>query len=119
MNSATYVLFYKSKRAIDEVAYVWHVPVCRYEDPCVPAYDSNYVLRIFPVNEAQRAAAERSRDAESQKRNCTVLMDIWNASEYQFWKAEEEHQQYSFKSGQHCSASASRANGQQQDGSVL
>ncbi len=55
------------------------------------------------MDAAQRRSAEHARDAESARRNCSVLLDVWDANDHQFWKAEEYHQQFDFKSGEQCS----------------
>ena len=62
------------------------------------------------MDAAQRRSAERARDAESARRNCSVLLDVWDADQYEFWKAEEYHQQFDFKSGEGCSGSGNGKN---------
>lgn len=57
---------------------------------------------IFYENEAQRLAAEASRDAQGRKRSRRVFTEILPATT--FWRAEDYHQQYLEKTGQVCPA---------------
>ena len=66
-------------------------------DPTMPEPDPAYQLRIFYVDDAQKAAAQAS--IAKQK---GALIELVPAADYTFWKAEEYHQHYFDKSGQTC-----------------
>eukprot|EP01049_Picozoa_sp_SAG25_P014324 SAG25_NODE_2495_length_1571_cov_1.680027_1_plen_163_part_00 len=74
-------------------------------DPTMPEPDPAYQLRIFYVDEVQRAEATQSVAAAEKAAGAapgSFLIEIAPASEYTFWKAEEYHQHYFDKSGQTC-----------------
>jgi peptide-methionine (S)-S-oxide reductase len=60
-------------------------------DPTMPEPDPAYQLRIFYVDDAQKAAAEASIAAQ-KKAAPGSLIDLYAAADYEFWKAEEYHQ---------------------------
>lgn len=72
-------------------------------DPTMPEPDPAYQLRIFYVDAAQKAAAEKSIAAQP----AGTLINLYAASDYTFWKAEEYHQHYFDKGGQQCTSRAS------------
>ena len=57
-------------------------------DPTMPEPDPAYQLRIFWVDDAQKAAAEASIAAQ-KKATPGTLVTLLSADEYTFWKAEE------------------------------
>lgn len=71
-------------------------------DPTLQQDDPAYMLRIFVASPQQWQVAEASLQALKKKLNTTIYANIYNASEYEFWKAAEYHQQYFYKSGQRC-----------------
>lgn len=71
-------------------------------DPTMPQEDPAYMLRIFVNDGEERTIASASISKLQQQLNTTVHAQILNASDYEFWKAGEEHQQYFFKSGARC-----------------
>lgn len=80
----------------------WKLGLEGMYNPCEPPYESNYAWRVFATSEEQRRIALASRDNEAKKLNCSLQMDVLNASEWIFWKAEEHHQQYNYKIGIQC-----------------
>ena len=70
-------------------------------DPTMPEPDPAYQLRIFFVDDEQKAAAEKSIAAQ-KKATPGALIDLFAADDYTFWKAEEYHQHYFDKGGQQC-----------------
>ncbi len=60
-------------------------------------FGNQYRSAIFFHNDEQRAAAERSRDAEQADRRRKIATEISPAAE--FYRAEEYHQQYHEKGG--------------------
>ena len=72
-------------------------------DPTMPEPDPAYQLRIFWVDDAQKAAAEASIAAQN-KATPGTLVTLLSADEYTFWKAEEYHQHYFDKGGQQCTS---------------
>jgi peptide methionine sulfoxide reductase MsrA len=71
-------------------------------DPTYPCDDPAYCPNIFYVDESQRTAAAASIAAQSKKANATLLVGLLPASSFQFWKAEEYHQNFFSKSGCSC-----------------
>eukprot|EP01043_Picozoa_sp_COSAG02_P066896 COSAG02_NODE_10559_length_1914_cov_3.369697_1_plen_104_part_10 len=57
-------------------------------DPTMPEPDPAYQLRIFYVDDEQKAAAEKSIAAQ-KKATPGSLIDLFAADDYTFWKAEE------------------------------
>jgi peptide methionine sulfoxide reductase MsrA len=71
-------------------------------DPTFPEDDPAYMLRIFATTPAQWAALAGAKKTKQAELNATVYLGIYNASDYQFWKARESDQQFDFKNGQTC-----------------
>jgi len=70
--------------------------------PTDPQSDPAYMLRIFVQGPEEEQIAQNSIHKLEARLNMTVYAEILNASNYQFWKASEEHQQYFYKSGMRC-----------------
>lgn len=70
-------------------------------DATMPEEDPAYMLRIF-VDDAQRPIAEASLKAQQARLNTTIYANIYDAKDFVFWKAGEEHQQYDYKAGMRC-----------------
>lgn len=73
-------------------------------DPTQQCGDPAYCLRIFTVTPEQHKLAVASAVVQSNKFGAPLFVDIDNASEYTFWKAEEYHQKYFEKAGQACNS---------------
>eukprot|EP00038_Savillea_parva_P022049 m.36671 g.36671 ORF g.36671 m.36671 type:complete len:129 (-) comp5431_c0_seq1:696-1082(-) len=71
-------------------------------DPTMPCDDPAYCLRIFTVTSEQWLEAQASISAWAKSNGQTPIINVYNASEYTFWKAEEYHQHYFQKSGEVC-----------------
>lgn len=78
-------------------AYWDYVP-----DPTMQCGDPAYCPNIFYVDDAQKQAAATSIAEQSKKANATLLVGLWPASMFQFWKAEEYHQNFFAKNGETC-----------------
>ena len=67
-------------------------------DAVDPQTNPAYFLRIFTTTPSQLAIAQASYKEQLVQQNVSVLfVNIQSAEKYQFWKAEEENQQYDFK----------------------
>lgn len=75
-------------------------------DPTIPCDDPAYCLRIFTVTEEQRMLAIASAEAKSKEIGQPINFNVWNASDWTFWKAEEYHQKYFQKMGETCGTGA-------------
>jgi peptide-methionine (S)-S-oxide reductase len=63
-------------------------------DPTEPPLDVAYQLRLFYTNENQKQLAEESIVRQTKLHlNQTVYVEVLNASDWVFWKAEENQQQ--------------------------
>lgn len=80
-------------------------------DPTEPQPDPAYQLRMFYVDEAQRSKMLASIAAKRKSTSGQVLIDVFAASDYIFWKAEEYHQNYFAKSGMGCQNKAKARGG--------
>ena len=76
-------------------------------DPTYPCDDPAYQMRLFYTSAAQEQAIAASL---AQKRTALNVSQLFvkslNASEFQFWKAREYHQQFDYKEGMRCGQSA-------------
>mmetsp|Transcript_78789 Transcript_78789/g.109452 ORF Transcript_78789/g.109452 Transcript_78789/m.109452 type:complete len:128 (-) Transcript_78789:104-487(-) len=71
-------------------------------DPSEPCDDPAYCLRIFTVTSEQWLEAQESIMSFANASGSQPIISVYNASDYNFWKAEEYHQHYFEKSGQTC-----------------
>ncbi len=67
-------------------------------------FDTAYNLQIFTTTANQYAIASHSIAAKAKEMNETIYVALRNASEYTFWKAKEEQQQFNYKEGARCQA---------------
>lgn len=79
-----------------EVFWASHNPTTRNRQGW--DFGSQYRSAIFFADEAQRSAAEASRDREQEGRRRRIVTEIAPAG--RFWIAEDYHQQYLEKRGQ-------------------
>ena len=79
----------------------WHFA----PDPTQPPFDPAYDLRIFVHNAKERAIVEASIVEQRKRLNATIYVAVLNASDYEFWKAGEQHQQFFYKQGERCGSS--------------
>lgn len=92
----------------DLMDYFWKITA----SPWMPSPDPAYQLRVFAVDDSQYTIAQQSlatRQAQPDvPKGVKVQLEIVNASDYTFWKAEEYHQHYFLKMGEHCGQDGAR-----------
>jgi len=77
-------------------------------DPEVYESDPAYKNRIFTTTKAQQVSAQAYLARYTKAQHTKMYVDIQDASKYTFWKAEEYHQQWTFKQGQTCSTNKAK-----------
>ena len=68
-----------------------------------PQEDVAYRLRLFATSSQQHQVATTLLEQQRRALNATRLyVELYNASDWEFWKASEEHQNFEFKAGTQC-----------------